>query len=152
MYIQRLRFKGLTHFSSCPQSTIYRYYDSGKVPPSSSSLDSREVADDVRLVRYLRERTLQDHIVLAMPYMVQIAAITVVACVVYDPSMKLLLYSAIPEQCQNWLSFLICLTEELRLLCMYAVLVVPTWQIQVMSFDLLNRELENIADAVRHTE
>ena len=122
------------------------------MPSSSSSLESNGAADDARAVGHLRERTLQDLIVLAMPYMVQVTAVTGVACIVYDPTMRLLLYSAVPEQYQSCLSFLICLTEELRLLCMYAVLVVPTWQIQVISFDLLNRELENIADAVRHTE
>ena len=73
------------------------------------------------------------------------------ASFIYDPTMRCLLYSALPECLKNRLSFWICFAEEMRFLLMFAGIFVPTWQLQVIAFDLVNSRLNLIVDAAMKT-
>ena len=70
------------------------------------------------------------------------------ACFIYDREMKFLLYSALPENGKNWLSFCICWLEEMRMLFVAVGIAVPTMQLQVIAFDLLNVSLGAIGKAL----
>ena len=100
--------------------------------------------------KYLRlqERSLQDLLGLLMPVGIPLSAGVVGVCILFDPMMKFVLYSALPEQFQNWLSFVICYVEEIRFLYMFAAIIIPIWQVQLLAFDLINDKLEEIVDAV----
>ena len=103
-----------------------------------------ENAGNQRWCHRLLECSLQDLIVLFLPHMILLAAVLIGACCVYDPTMRLLLYSALPESYQSWLLFGICFVEELRFMLMMISIAIPVWQMQVMSFDLVNTALEVI--------
>ena len=89
-------------------------------------------------------RSLQELIAISLPAVSLITITAIGACFIYDPEMKLLLYSALPENCKNWLSFLVCWVEEMRMLCMGVGIASPLLQLQVIAFDLLNVSLEAI--------
>ena len=95
----------------------------------------------------LRQRSLQDLIAIWMPHMVLMAAVTVGACYLYDPTMKQLLYSALPESYKNWVSFGILWTEEVRLTLFATGLAIPVWQVQILAFDLATEKLRAVGDA-----
>lgn len=99
--------------------------------------------------------SLQDLIVIYVPYMVVLAAVLILACYVYDPTLRLLLYSALPECHQTWLAFVICYMEEMRFMLMLFGIVTPVWQLQVLSLDLINKYLELIivgTTPIRYTD
>lgn len=73
-----------------------------------------------------------------------LAVLVISASMVYDPTMKLLLYAMMPESYQTWPYFWACLTGELHFLVMFAAIATPTWQLQVISFELLNGNLQTI--------
>ena len=66
------------------------------------------------------------------------------ACIVYEPTMKMLLYAAVPAPYQNSLTFWICFAEEMRFLVICIGIAIPTFQRQVIAFDLINTNLEDI--------
>ena len=70
-----------------------------------------------------------------------LAILVVGAAMVYDPSMKLLLYAALPTHLQNQTSFGLCLLEEIRFLVVITETATPVWQLQVISFDLVSNQL-----------
>ena len=57
------------------------------------------------------EYSFQELITVYVPHVVLVAVAVVGACYVYDPSLRLLLYSALPERHQSWLAFIICIAE-----------------------------------------
>ena len=61
--------------------------------------------------------------------------------------MRMLLYSALPENHKNWISCGILWMEEVRLILFAAGFVVPVWQLQVIAFDLVNNGLKAVADS-----
>ena len=65
--------------------------------------------------------------------------------------MKLLLYAALPECYQNWLSFGICFVEEMRFLLFVVGIAVPACQLQLIAFQDVNKALEAHADSMRET-
>ena len=97
----------------------------------------------------MKEKSLQDLIAIVLPYMALLAALTIGACYALDPTMKLLLYSALPAQYQNWLSFAICLVEEVRILGIFAGTVTPVWQSQIIAFDLVSDNLECLTESMK---
>ena len=70
----------------------------------------------------------------------------VLACFIYDPSMNLLLYSGLPGAYQNQVTFWICMVEETRFLMFYVGIDTSTWQLQVISYDLVSNNLEEILE------
>ena len=98
--------------------------------------------------RRLLGSSLQDFIAIGMPYLVLLAAGMIGACIIYDPTMKLLLYSALPERYQNWLSFGILWVEELRLMIFGSGIGVPVWQLQIIAFDTVNNNLQAMMDSM----
>ena len=91
------------------------------------------------------DHSAQDLIAIYVPHMIIFgAALLIGCCYIYDPTLRLLLYSALPERYQNWLTFTMCLAEEIRLLLICSGVVVPVLQLQVISFDKVNVELEAI--------
>ena len=94
----------------------------------------------------LRERSLQDLLAIYMRRIGLVSGVAVLGCYVYDPSMKLLLYAAVPAAYQNWLSFCVCYVAEIQHLMMLIGTGLSTWQLQVMSFDLVTHKLESIVE------
>lgn len=62
------------------------------------------------------QRSLHDRIAIWLPHMVMLAAVIVGTCYLYDSTLKMLLYSALPESHKNGVSFGILWVEEVRLL------------------------------------
>ena len=89
---------------------------------------------------------MQDLIAIGLPYMVLLTLPVCWASFIYDPTMRVLLYSALPECYKNRLSFWICFVEEMNFLLMFAGLAIPIWQMQVISFDLVKRNLDILTD------
>ena len=102
----------------------------------------------------LRECSLQDLVAIFLPYMMILTDPVIIACFILDPTMNLLLYSALPTSYQNWLSFSICLVEETRLLGFCMGIVTPVWQLQVVAFDLICHTLQTLIESaqVRHVK
>ena len=73
----------------------------------------------------------------------------IIACFILDPTMRLLLYSAIPASHQIWWSFGLCLGEEIRLLGFCTAIVTSVWQLQVVAFDLISNTLESLLDCAQ---
>ena len=101
-----------------------------------------------RGLKGLLEYTKQDLIAVSLPYMVLFGLPIIAASFVYDPTMRALLYSALPECWKNHLSFWICFGEEARFLLMFTAICVPTWQLQVISFDSVNSSLDMLQQGI----
>ena len=70
------------------------------------------------------------------------------ACLIYEPRMQLLLYSALSNEFQHWLSFLICFVEEMQFIMMMIGVAAPTWQLQVIFFGLIENQLKMLVKAL----
>ena len=92
----------------------------------------------------LQECSLQDTIAIYLPYMVLGAIMAICACYIHDPTMRLLLYSALPESYQTRLCFGICFMEEMRFVLVMVGVAVPVLQLQVISLDLINTYLQMV--------
>ena len=57
----------------------------------------------------MRQKSLQDLVPIFLPYTMVVGTQMVLLCYASDPTMCLLLYSALPAKHQNWLSLLVCL-------------------------------------------
>ena len=88
--------------------------------------------------------SLQDLIAIFMPYMVLLAVPVISSSFIYDPTLRLLLYAVLPESFKTWPWFGLCFIEEVHLLTMFVSIATPAWQLQVISFDLVNKSLETI--------
>ena len=95
----------------------------------------------------LLEYSPQDLIAMYMPHMAVFSVIATGASYIYDPTLRLLLYSALPGRYQNWLTFLVCFVEEIRLVVVMAGLGVTLLQVQVISFDLVSAHLQTRINA-----
>ena len=104
--------------------------------------------EDQRLFRRLSKYSLQDLIAIFMPYVVFSGVLLILACFIHDPTMQLLLYSALPDRQKNWMSFLFCFAEEMRFLLMAVGSAVPAWQVQVIAFNLINKNLQLLLESL----
>ena len=95
-------------------------------------------------IQLLMEYSLQDLIEIGLPYLVFPLVPLICASLVYDPTMKLLLYVMLPESYRTWPWFCGCLIAEAYFVLMLPILAVPVWQVQVMAFELVNSKLEII--------
>ena len=93
------------------------------------------------------QRSLQELIVIWLPHMIVAGAPMIGACYLNDSTIKMLLYSALHESQKNWISFGILWIEEVRFMIFAAGVAVPVWQLQVISFDLLNSRLTSVVDS-----
>ena len=93
---------------------------------------------------FFREHTLQDLIAICLPWMALATFPVIAAALLYDPTMKLLLYAAVPEDWRTGPCFWACFMAELHFLAMLDAIVISTWQLQVISFELLNTKLETV--------
>ena len=91
-----------------------------------------------------RKSTLQDLIAIYLPHMALCALVVIAISFINDPTMKLLLYSALPLNCRNWLSFGLCFLEDMRLVIICAGMLLSTWQFQVIAFQTVSNVLEDI--------
>ena len=96
----------------------------------------------------LLQCSIQDLIAIYMPHVVLCGIIMVGACFLYDPTLRLLLYSAVPERHQNWLTFFVCFVEEMHMMLIFAGTAVPMWQLQVICFDQVTDHMEAIISSV----
>ena len=94
---------------------------------------------------------MQDLLAVSLPYMALLTLPVIGASFIYDPTMTAVLYSALPKCYKNRLTFWICFVEEMRFLLMLAAISVPTWQLQVIAFDLVNMKLDLLADRALKT-
>ena len=76
--------------------------------------------------------------------MLMLTAAVAAACFIYYPSMNFLLYSGLPSSYKNWASFSVCMMEEIRLMMMGTMTMIPVWQLQVVAFDLANNVLKQV--------
>ena len=102
-------------------------------------------------LRCRRGGSLQDLIAIWFPHMSILAVFIIVACMVYDPTMKMLLYTALPEKYKNRLSFGICILAELRFLIIITGLAVPTLQRQIVAFQDLDQALQALVNPAAET-
>ena len=98
----------------------------------------------------LRTCTLQDLVAIYLPYMLGLTTVVVVACFLYDPDMKFLLYSAIRSKSDHswwdWIIFVICSIEEARFIMFVMGIVLPMLQLQIISFDSINDIIQNLME------
>ena len=92
-------------------------------------------------IRRLKQCSLQDLIVLFLPYSFACGTVALVSLYLYDPTIKLLVYASLPRGYQNWLTLGICLLLELQSMLFCLGTLGTTWQLQVISFDLINERL-----------
>ena len=74
--------------------------------------------------------------------MALLAVVFIGACYVYDPTLRLLLFSALPDTYQSWFTFIMCFVVEMHLLLMFYGVGVVVLQIQVISFDMVSANLK----------
>ena len=104
-----------------------------------------ETRGNKRWINLVTGHTLQDVLAICLPYMVFLAVIVVTASFAYDPTMKLLLCAMIPEESwKTWPWFWACFPWELHFVAMSGVIAAPVWQLQVISFELINVNLQTI--------
>ena len=106
------------------------------------SIAGSQAGNDLSWLLRLREHSVQDLIAIYLPHITITTAAVIGGCYLYDPSMKILLYSALAEKYQNWLSYGICFVEEIRFLARLLGTVVTAWQIQLLAFELVTNELD----------
>lgn len=94
---------------------------------------------------------MQDLIATWLPHLILLVVAVMIVCMIYDPTMKLLIFAALPESYQNWLTFAICLVEEARFLMICAGLGAPSWQLQIVAFQDINEELGALIQSVAET-
>ena len=105
---------------------------------------------NTKWIHRLSEYSLQDFLALGLPFMT-IAAVPIIgASFIADPSMKLLLYALLPKNWKTWPLFWACFSIELHYLVMFPAIGTTPWQLQVISFELVNMNLETIASAARY--
>ena len=107
--------------------------------------ESRRATGEGGFKRML-EYTMQHLITISLPYMALFTLSLIWASFIYDPTMRVLLYSGLPECWKNVLSFWACFAEDVRSLLIVTGMAVPTWQMHVMACDLVNRRLDVILD------
>ena len=86
----------------------------------------------------LMGRSLQDLIAIGMPYMLMMSVPIICASFVYDPTMRVLLYAMLPENWKTGPWFWACFAEELHFVVTFITITGPAWQLQVISFELVN--------------
>ena len=69
------------------------------------------------------------------------------ACYVYAPELRFLLSSALPDAHQNWLTFALCMVEEIRFLMTILGLITPVYQTQLISYELIVRKLQHVVQS-----
>ena len=109
-------------------------YNAGTGMDQSDELEKHWIAR-------LREYSLQDLIAKNLSYMNVFCAALIVATYVYDPSMRLLLYSALPSRLQNWATFGLCLLEEIRFVLICVATGGPMFLLHTISFELICTQL-----------
>ena len=82
-------------------------------------------------------------------YTVSLAAGAMLLALMCYPSMKLLLYAALPKEHQTWITFGILILEELRYLIVACAIGIPVWILQVISFDLVGNKLTLLMDSMQ---
>ena len=92
----------------------------------------------------MTQYSLQDLIGILMPYMVLLAVPVISLAFVYDPTLRILLYALLPESLKTWPWFGVGFIEEVHFLTRMVCIAVPVWQLQVISFDLVNKSLETV--------
>ena len=95
----------------------------------------------------MMQYSLQDLIGIFMPYMVLLAVPIISSSFIYDPTLRVLLYAVLPESFKTWPWFGLCFIEEVHFLTMYASIATPGYQLQVISFELVNKSIEAIIDS-----
>ena len=110
-------------------------------------MPSLDEMDGKSWIQLLMGHSLQDLIVIGLPYMMISTAPIITASFVYDPTMKLLIYSMVPESWKNWQWFCACFTAEIHFMAMFPAIATTAWQLQVISFELVNTNLETIVSA-----
>ena len=98
--------------------------------------------------RRLSALSLQDLIALHIPYMVTALIVVIGACFINEHTMQLRPYSAVPDKIRNWIAFMICFMEEMRFLIMIPGTAGPAWQLQVISFGLIERNLKFMGESL----
>ena len=101
------------------------------------------------LICRLKRCSLQDLIALSLLYICAISASVMWSICLYDPTIKLLVYAALSEKYQNGLSLGLCLLEEFRIWSIALGVIGTTWQVHVISFDLVNEQLNTMLRSLR---
>ena len=99
-------------------------------------------------IRPLLDRKLQDLIAMYLPNILVTIGLPVLACYVYMPGPKFLLYSVLPSSQQNWLTFTVFIVEEVRYLFQLLGLSCSVYQHQVIAYELITQELEQVVETV----
>ena len=120
---------------------------------NSISCDFPDAADETANSRNPKwtRLSLQDLIALYAPELILGGIIAVIAAMMYNPTMKMLLYGALPDSKRTPMWFIICFGEEFRHLLSLATIMVPVLQIHVITFDILDDTLRKIAASALNT-
>ena len=112
-----------------------------------------EAAGDTQKARSwscrLKEYTVQDIFAMSLPYTFLLSILTVMLTLIFNPSIKYMLYAAIPLEHQTIITFGILLFEELRMLIAGVSMMIPILTAQVLSFDLVRNKLQQLIDSMQ---
>ena len=78
--------------------------------------------------------------------MVFTAALAVMACFLYAPRMKLLLYAAVPGRFDGPVLFALCMAEDIRCVVLVATTAMTVFPVQVLTFDGIKLNLSELAN------
>ena len=118
---------------------LYILRVTGNIPAlAAAAVDSRRQVWYKRLLEY----SPQDLMAVYLPYMILCSLAFVGACYIYDPTLSMLLYSALPERYQNWLIFIICFAAEMHFVVIIAGMGVKVLELQINTFDEITTQLE----------
>ena len=101
-----------------------------------------------RKIRDLFQRSLQDLVALYAPHMVIAGGLTGFLCFLYAPTLSAWLYSSVPAKYQGYTWFAVCLVVEAHWLSFVAIHSSSSFQIHVVFFDGIHRELQMVARSV----
>ena len=78
-----------------------------------------------------------------------LAGLATMLVFISNPSMKYLLYAALPREHQTWITFGILLFEESRFIIVIASVGTPILILQVLSFELVRNKLELLIHSMK---
>ena len=100
------------------------------------------------MVHRLGEYSLQDALAVCLPYVAACTDVLLLAALLYDPTMRLLLHSAVPDNYRTCWIFGLCFAQDMRQLFFCVGNLVSAWQLQVTAFEVISYSLEEIMESL----
>lgn len=91
--------------------------------------------------------SLQNLVALYAPHMAMAGALSHFPCYLYDPTMKGLLYSALPTHCQTPARFSVCLLAEAHYMVYVVSVASPVFQLHIVICDAITQGLKMLTQS-----